>query len=57
MLLVETSVWFLALRRGTSENDPEVAALKDALAGATPAPPVADNRVAASVRGAHSRQA
>ena len=32
-LLVDTSVWSLALRRDAAANEPEVAALKDALAG------------------------
>ena len=32
-LLVDTSVWSLALRRDTAATEPEVAALKDALAG------------------------
>ncbi len=33
MLLVDTSVWSLALRRGAPATEPEVGALKDALAG------------------------
>lgn len=33
-LLVDTSVWSLALRRDAPATEPEVAALKDALAGA-----------------------
>lgn len=33
-LLVDTSVWSLALRRDVQVEDPEVQALKDALAGA-----------------------
>ena len=33
-LLVDTSVWSLALRRDTEAEEPEVQALKDALAGA-----------------------
>ena len=32
-LLVDTSVWSLALRRDTAATEPEVATLKDALAG------------------------
>ena len=32
-LLVDTSVWSLALRRDAEANEPEVAALKDALLG------------------------
>ena len=32
-LLVDTSVWSLALRRDTAASEPEVDALKDALAG------------------------
>ena len=32
-LLVDTSVWSLALRRDTTSSDPEIAALKDALSG------------------------
>ena len=32
-LLVDTSVWSLALRRDTTSSDPEVEALKDALSG------------------------
>ena len=33
-LLVDTSVWSLALRRGAPATEPEVAALKEALGGA-----------------------
>ena len=33
-LLVDTSVWSLALRRDVSQSEPEVAALQDALQGA-----------------------
>ena len=33
-LLVDTSVWSLALRRDVEVEEPEVQALKDALAGA-----------------------
>lgn len=33
-LLVDTSVWSLALRRDTDQSEPEVAVLKDALLGA-----------------------
>ena len=32
-LLVDTSVWSLALRRDTTASEPEVHALKDALQG------------------------
>jgi predicted nucleic acid-binding protein len=32
-LLVDTSVWFLALRRDADATEPEVQALKDALEG------------------------